>query len=53
MHTPSLYSLERHRKATERVAELERLKRERQNKSLVLDNFIRNRLEGCIFDAFL
>ena len=34
--------LKRHRKATERVAELERLKRERQNKSLVLDTFIRN-----------
>jgi len=33
--------LERHRKTTERVAELERLKRERQNKSLVLSNFIR------------
>ena len=33
--------LERHRKAIERVAELERLKRERQNKSLVLSNFIR------------
>jgi len=33
--------LKRHRKATERVAELERLQRERQNKSLVLSNFIR------------
>jgi len=33
--------LERHRKATQRVTEIEKLKRERQNKSLVLDTFIK------------
>lgn len=33
--------IERHRKATERVAELENLKCERQNKSLMLDTFIK------------
>lgn len=33
--------LERHHKATERVAELEKLKCERQNKSLVLETFIK------------
>jgi DNA invertase Pin-like site-specific DNA recombinase len=33
--------LERHRKATERVAELEKLKCERQNKSLMLETFIK------------
>jgi DNA invertase Pin-like site-specific DNA recombinase len=34
--------VERHRKATERVSELEELRRERQNKSLILDTFIRH-----------
>jgi site-specific DNA recombinase len=33
--------LERHRKATERVTELEALKRERQSKNLLLETFIR------------
>jgi len=33
--------LERHRKATERIAELEKLKCERQNKSLMLATFIK------------
>jgi len=33
--------LDRHRKATERVTELERLRRERQGKLLMLDGFIR------------
>ncbi|GAB6172961.1 hypothetical protein JCM15765_24390 [Paradesulfitobacterium aromaticivorans] len=33
--------LERHRKATERVAELEKLKCERQNKALMLETFIK------------
>ena len=33
--------LERHRKVTERVTELERLRRERQGKLLMLDGFIR------------
>lgn len=34
--------LERHRKASERVTELEGLKRERQSKSLLLESFIKN-----------
>lgn len=34
--------LERHCKATEQVDRLQTLRRERQNKSLVLDTFIRN-----------
>lgn len=34
--------LERHRKASERVTEFEELKRERQNKSLLLDGFIQS-----------
>jgi chromosome segregation ATPase len=33
--------LERHRKATEQIAELETLKRERQNKLLTLETFIK------------
>ena len=38
--------LERHRMASERVIELEELKRERQRKSLLLDGFITN-LSAC------
>lgn len=34
--------IERHQKATERVAELETLRQEHQNKLLILDTFIRN-----------
>ncbi len=34
--------LERHRKALERMTELEELKRERQSKSLVLEGFVQN-----------
>ncbi len=37
--------LERHRKAPERVSELESLKRERQSKSLMIEGFVQN-LEG-------
>ncbi|MHB1256669.1 MAG: recombinase family protein [Dethiobacteraceae bacterium] len=38
--------LERHRKATERIAELEKLKRERQSKFLMLEGFVRG-IESC------
>jgi len=38
--------LERHRKALERMTELEELKRERQSKSLMLNGFIQN-LKSC------
>ncbi|MGI6711174.1 MAG: hypothetical protein ACOX4L_00235 [Bacillota bacterium] len=38
--------LERHRNATERVAEPEELKREKQSKRKTLESFIRN-LESC------
>lgn len=45
--------LERHRKARERVTELEGLKRKRQSKSLILDGFIKG-LESrpTIIDEF-
>jgi len=38
--------LEQHRKATQQVAELERLQRERQNKFLMLEGFVRG-IESC------
>ncbi|MBS4008485.1 MAG: recombinase family protein [Clostridium sp.] len=38
--------LERYRKATERVAEIEKLRRERQNKLLMLGGFVRG-IESC------
>lgn len=45
--------LERHRKASERVAELEDLKREKQSKNKTLESFVRN-LERCndVLEAF-
>lgn len=45
--------LERHRKATERVAELEGLRRERQSKFLMLEGFIQG-IEGrpLVLDEF-
>lgn len=45
--------LERHRKATERVNDLEALKKERQNKNHTLEGFI-NKLESskCSIDEF-
>jgi hypothetical protein len=39
--------LERHRKATQRVAEIERLRRERQNKLLMLEGFVKG-IESCV-----
>jgi len=38
--------LERHRKATQRVAEIEKLKRERQNKFFMLEGYVRG-IESC------